>query len=56
MNKETETKPLVYVPTGAKTNVKNHMMEAPDTEYHDREMVLDRDVIQKEILGNKIND
>ena len=44
-------KSIVYVPPGAKFNIKQGKMDAPETEYEDRKRIIDIEVVKKVAKG-----
>ena len=47
--KETNTKPLIYVPDGAKINVKQENLPPPKTRYDKRQAIFPREEVERQI-------
>jgi len=51
---EEESKPLVYVPDGAKINFKNDEMSPPKVKYEERKVAFLRDEVKKQITKKDV--
>lgn len=49
--KSTETKPLIYIPPGARINIENQKDTFPNTRYEKRRVIFDINSIRKIVGG-----
>jgi hypothetical protein len=54
MSTGKESKPLVYIPDGAKINVRNDNLAPPKTKYDERQVVFPRDDVKKQITKKDV--
>lgn len=51
MKEGNESKPVVYIPSGAKINVENSNDTPPSTKYDHRKVIFDLDKVKKIVRG-----